>query len=260
VSEWFGRHQNWHLQFGIAAFIIAGVHLGADRIDDGCFAVLNFVDAGFDDLVARFFTLLHHTGLMSIESARDYSLGFADLVDVEARETASRWVAVGLELWVDFLLGRAALSYREATGLGAGFLDMPVELIRTIKTFARRFKELMDLEFILLPLSLLIGLIASSYIFYVVAGETFDQVLVDLFGPSGAVQPISEILAVVLTVMVTWSLGFRAITSTLRYVEKRAEQARHDFVRRFRGVTLLATVLPVCALGSLFATPLAGLY
>lgn len=202
VSEWFGRHQNWYLQLGIAGFTIAGVHLGADRIDDGCFVVLNFIDAGIDDLVARFFHFAQQVGFTSMESARSLSLDFADLVDVEAREAAARWVAIGMELWVDFLLGRAALGYREDPALGSGLLDMIVELGRAVKALAQRARELLDVEFIVLPLSLVIGLIASAYVVFVVSVETFNQLIKGLFGASGAVEVIATILAYVVTAMV----------------------------------------------------------
>jgi len=270
TTRFFGATRGLFLPFGIAGVLAMGVHLASDITVDAMFSSLGVLDQITEAIVATILDWLQATGIPDDGWANRLSFAFADWIDVETRESWARIGGVVLELWVDLIMLRAALSYDEIIRLPISFDDTTTRIERVRLTITRRFShgrralnEYFDdtiVYKVYLPLATVCAVIAGTY----TIGQAVENFLFAHLGnfPWAAENPYWAMVfpAYLVMAIIVWRMGWPMFAHSWSYAEYRnqgwREVGMQPLRRRLRGLISGLIVLPLMIAAVLIGTPI----
>lgn len=236
LSAIIGRFRGFFLPFGLFAILAVGIHSGADHIDDATFAGLNFFDGLLDDLLTRvvgglwrFFGASQATTQAAIYEA-------VDLIDLEVKDQAARFVALMVELVADVLLAVPCFRFREKAVSLAGVVKKTLKDPTVLRISA--------------PVAAVMASIAGVSIITREIQVVTNARLLEIEASASFAGWIASAFGVLALVLVTWRLGWVVAVATARWAESRAIDDQRNQVsvrkRRFRGWVTALMALPIC--------------
>ena len=237
---------------GMAALVIVGVHVGADRLDDRLFGLLSILDGAADawsSLMIRWVGGGLDVGAGTIERA---VFRVSDLIDLEAKITGSRVLALAVELCADLIL---VVPLFVARGIG--------ERGALLRALIGTLRDPTLLRFVA-PLAIagaaLAGLHAGGR---ELQSGVYTQ-LRELRLAAGPAAGAARVIGLGGLALMTWYLAVpawvRAVIRSDRVAARDRAQGASAWARRLRGKWTAAVALPVVVLALIEGTPLiAGL-
>ena len=261
----FGQHRRLFVPLGVLALIALGVHAAADRFDDWAFVLLDFLDrrieVGYGILADAF-----------MSRSEERKMGFAAVVDLEMKENAARWMALGVEILVDLRLGFGAIAAFPQDELGyvlpGSKLHHRVWAIvgRRIWKLKRVGKHLAvylrqpSVEKIYLPLAVSLATLAGSLGLFVAVDNALFAFSRRLPAEWEAWSWLSPWPAAIAAAAVLWRLGIPAMLGAMaksQQVGQRDWSRGESLPRRvLRGVFGAVLILPLIVAGLWAGTPL----
>ncbi len=153
VTRFFGARRRFVRSLAALCLVVLGVHAAADVIDDLVYRVIDALDLVVDGVAWSALETLAGWGAFSPQEAARHAQGFAELIDLEQKDAAAKWLALVVELLMDLLLldfVRGARAARSAPLAGVPSTTMVEEL----RSSARELKEALsplDLERLAVP-------------------------------------------------------------------------------------------------------------
>lgn len=270
ATRFFGATRGLFLPFGIAGLLAMGVHLASDITVDAMFISLGVLDRIAEAIVGTVLDWLQATGIPNDGWANRLSFAFADWIDVETREAWARIGGVILELYVDVIMFRAAMSYDEIVRLPILFDDTTTRIDRIRLTISRRFvrkRRALNEYFadtiiykVYLPIASLCAVVAGTYAIGLAVENFLFAHLVSV--PWAAENPYWAAVFPAYCVMaiIVWRMGWPMFAHSWSYAESR-NQAWHEggmlpLRRRLRGLISGLIVLPLMIAAVLIGTPI----
>jgi hypothetical protein len=216
------------LLISLFALVVVGLHVGCDRLDDQLFAIFNGVDAFFDEIATH---VIEHVGEWfdaSDESVAAVTYRAVDFVDVSAKTSMARFVALIAELAADAVTARYVFSFRKE------------DLLKT--ALDRRYFDDVAVLKIAGPLTVVCASLMGAL-------SLSREIKVAVHGVlrSGVVASFA---AVVVLVLVALRLAFPASMGAIACADRRAadrpgEDRAARRRRRLRGLDVALVPLPV---------------
>jgi hypothetical protein len=112
LSRFVERSRHAVLITAFLALLVAGLHVGSDRLDDYLFVVINGIDALADGLMSFVIQKIGALFDASEDSIAALTGRAIDLVDLELKTSIARFLALVVELAADVIVGRFVFAFR----------------------------------------------------------------------------------------------------------------------------------------------------
>lgn len=235
LSAVVGRFRGFFLPFGLFSILAVGIHSGSDHIDDATFAGLNFFDAVADGLLTwivgglwRFFGASDATTQAAIYEA-------VDLVDLELKDQAARFVALLVELVADLALALPCFLFREKAVSLSGVVKKTLNDPTVLRVAA--------------PVAAVLASVAGVAIITREVQVAVSARLLEIEASASFAGWVAGGFGVLALVLVTWRLGWVVALATARWAESRAIDDQRNQVsvkkRRLRGWFTALVALPI---------------
>ena len=230
---------------GVFAVLVVGMHAGTDRVDDHAFAILNTIDIVVDSAVAVILETVLGWTTASAERIARITFSIQDFVDLDAKYSLSRIVALVFEIASDLALALPLILHRTRTF--------------SLQTYWIRLSSDLTVLRVVGPLAVFFAGTAGIFL---VAREIQVGVhgwLVQYDALMKVADPAARTVAGLAALLVAWRLGWVALRRSFTMAEARAQRDDRMMTprskRRFRGLFVAIVVLPISVLALFEATP-----
>lgn len=112
LTRFFGARRRGVRRLAALCLVVLGVHAAADVIDDLVYRVLDGLDLFVDGVVWRALDWLAGLGAFTSAEAVAHAQAFAEWIELEEKDVASKWLALAVELGIDLVLLDFVLAAR----------------------------------------------------------------------------------------------------------------------------------------------------
>jgi len=261
----FGQYRRLFVPVGVVCLVALGVHVAADRFDDWAFWVLDLLDLQSERAYGLFADIF-------FSGAEEKKLAFAGVVQVSDKENAARWMALGVEIFVDLRLGFGAVGAFPEDPMGYvlpgsklhhrlwGLVGRRLFNVKRGALHLKNYLKQPTIEKLYLPLAIAMAVLAGSLALFVSVDNALFAVGRRLPAEWMAWQWLSPWPAILAALTVFLRLGVPAVLGSMARCSELSERDRRrgeSMGRRVtRGLFGALLILPLIVAGLYSGTPL----
>ncbi|MGV3624245.1 MAG: hypothetical protein ACO1OB_25730 [Archangium sp.] len=209
LSRFFGGLRWLFMPLGLFALVAVGVHAAADVVDDSILRGVEWLDAMFDGVLAKF----------------DSTAPWVNRIDSKERTVIARGVAFSWELCVDFFVALPALGYGERDANERKFAVTR----ETWRTLLARLNQQPT------PMRLIRPVVTAIFVFggaYAVSRLVESTLFVGLVGdvaPADVSAWLARVAGGTAMTVVLFSHGWRAVLRAMQHADAVCARSKHPW-------------------------------
>jgi len=270
-----GRLRWLFMPLGLFALVAVGIHAGASVVSDWLLVALDWADGLCDRAMTE--ALLSLGRWLSLDPTRvdHWIFQACAFVDLRERGLLASWLAVGLELWADFVLALPVLGYREKdVAAAASSKEARLRELLAARGFSNARPDSMGLRDLLresvrdptvwralLPVATL-AVVLAGCCKVAVEVQASSFALAAKVLPAATAGDIGRFVGIFVLGGAFVSLGLRSVLQSAFSAHLRAQPNREKggARRRFKGWLRLASAMPLAVGAALAGTPVLSFF